>query len=208
MFATIQTTARRTVTVLAMASLLLAAWLLVLQRPAQAAPVTPALKGGMCSRETTGTMFIKIGDIIGESTDELHQGWMDLDAFSWGMTQTGSIGPGGAGKTQVQDFHFTMKMNSGSPALMQACASGEHIRKVELSVRRPEAKEDYLQWTMEDVVCSSFQTSGSAQGDAIPTEQVSLNFGKIKVEYTKQDKQCKSGEKSIFQWNVERNEVF
>lgn len=207
MVATIQTTTRRTVTVLAVAALLLAAWLVVLQRPAQAAPVTPALKGGLCSRETAGTMFLKIGDIIGESADEQHQGWMDLDAFSWGMTQTGSIGPGG-GRTQVQDFHFTMKMNSGSPELMQACASGEHIRNVELSVRRPEAKEGYLQWTMEDVVCSSFQNSGSAHSDAIPTEQVSLSFGKIKVEYTKQDKQCKPGEKSIFQWNVESNEVF
>ncbi len=212
MIATTQITARRTAAVFGAAALLLAMLLLALQlqRPAQAAPITPALKGGTCSRETAGTMFLKIGDIKGESTDDEHPEWMDLESFSWGMTQTGTVGGGGGGtgKVNVQDFHFTMKMNSGSPVLMQACASGEHIKKVELNVRRPEAKADYLQWTMEDVVCTSFQTSGSANGDAIPTEQVSLNFAKIKVEYTKQDKQCKPGEKSIFQWDVERNEVF
>lgn len=210
MIATTQATARHTAAVLAAAALLLAGALLILQRqrPAQAAPITPALKGGMCSRETADTMFLAIDGITGESTDKDHRDWIDLESFSWGMTQTGSIGPGGGGKVQIQDFHFVMKMNSGSPQLMQACATGEHIKKVELHVRRPEAKDDFLQWTMEDVVCSSFQTSGSANGDAIPTEQVSLNFSTIKVEYTKQDKQCKPGAKSIFQWNVERNEVF
>ncbi|MDO8560494.1 MAG: type VI secretion system tube protein Hcp [bacterium] len=201
---------RRAAALLAAAGLLLAGLVFALQqRPAQAAP--SSAEGGMCPRDTAGTIYLEIKGIEGESKDEQHPGWLELESYSWGMTQTGTVGGGGgggAGKVSMQDFHFTMKMDKASPKLMQACALGEHLREVKLDVRRPNAPESFLQWTMEDVVCSSYQTGNNAHGDALPTEQVSLNFGKIKVSYTEQDKQCKPGDTTKFQWDVERNEVF
>ena len=41
--------------------------------------------------------------------------------------------------------------------------------------------------TMSTVLVSSFQTGGSAGGDVVPTDQVSLNFGKIELVYKEQD---------------------
>ena len=40
---------------------------------------------------------------------------------------------------------------------------------------------------MSDVLVSSFQTGGSGGGDVVPTDQISLNFAKIEVEYKEQD---------------------
>ena len=39
--------------------------------------------------------------------------------------------------------------------------------------------------TMNDVLVSSFQIGGAE--DVVPTDQISLNFAKIEVEYQEQD---------------------
>ena len=53
--------------------------------------------------------FLKIEGIEGESTDKTHPGEIEIESFSWGVSNTGqrgSGGGGGAGKAVIQDFHF------------------------------------------------------------------------------------------------------
>jgi type VI secretion system secreted protein Hcp len=134
--------------------------------------------------------FLKLDGIDGESKDSKHSGEIDLESFSWGETQTGSHafgGGGGAGKVQMQDFHFVMKANKASPKLFLACAEGEHIKKAVLTCRKAgKEQQEFLKVTMSDLLVSSFQTSGSSHGDEVPTDQVSLNFSKIEFEYKDQ----------------------
>ena len=52
-------------------------------------------------------MYIKIGDIVGESKDSKHGGEIDVLAWSWGMSQSGTMhvgGGGGSGKVNIQDL--------------------------------------------------------------------------------------------------------
>jgi type VI secretion system secreted protein Hcp len=134
--------------------------------------------------------FLKIDGIDGESKDSKHSGEIDLESFSWGETQTGSHafgGGGGAGKVQMQDFHFVMKANKASAKLFLACAEGEHIKKGVLVCRKAgKEQQEFLKVTMSDLLVSSFQTSGSSHGDEVPTDQISLNFSKIEYEYKDQ----------------------
>ena len=134
--------------------------------------------------------FLKLDGIDGESKDSKHSAEIDLESFSWGETQTGSHsfgGGGGAGKVQMQDFHFVMKNCKASPKLFLACAEGEHIKKGVLVCRKAgKEQQEYLKVTMSDLLVSSYQTSGSAHGDEVPTDQVSLNFSKIEFEYKDQ----------------------
>ena len=134
--------------------------------------------------------FLKLDGIDGESKDSKHSGEIDLESFSWGETQTGSHsfgGGGGAGKVQMQDFHFVMKANKASPKLFLACAEGEHLKKAVLTCRKAgKEQQEFLKVTMSDLLVSSFQTSGSSHGDEVPTDQVSLNFSKIEIEYKEQ----------------------
>src|SRR5918997_6570918 len=124
--------------------------------------------------------FLKLDGIDGESADSKHKGQIDLQSFSWGATQTGthgSGGGGGAGKVQMQDFHFVMKHGKASPKLMLACAEGEHLKKAVLVCRKAgKEQQEFLKVTMSDVLVSSYQTSGSAHGDEVPTDQCSVNF--------------------------------
>jgi len=135
--------------------------------------------------------FLKIDGIQGESKADKHKDEIDVQSFSWGATQSGTFaggGGGGAGKVAMQDFHFTMSHSKASPALMLACAQGDHIKSAILTCRKAgKEQQEFLKVTMSDCLVSSFQTGGSGSGDVVPTDQVSLNFAKIEHEYKEQD---------------------
>jgi type VI secretion system secreted protein Hcp len=134
--------------------------------------------------------FLKIDSIQGESQDSKHTNEIQVESWSFGATQSGSFahgGGGGAGKVQMQDFHFVKKVDKAGPKLMLACANGEHIKEATLICRKAgKDQQEYLKITLNDVLVSSYQTSGSGGSDILPLEQISLNFAKIKMEYKEQ----------------------
>jgi type VI secretion system secreted protein Hcp len=134
--------------------------------------------------------FLKIDGIQGESRDDRHKDEIDIESFSWGETQSGSFavgGGGGAGKVSMQDFHFTMLVNKASPALFLACAQGDHIKNAILTCRKAgRDQQEFMKVTMNDVLVSSFQIGGAGSGNS-PTDQISLNFAKIEIEYKERD---------------------
>ncbi len=134
--------------------------------------------------------FLKLDGIDGESADSKHKGEIDVESWSWGESQAGTHsggGGGGAGKVSMQDFHFTMKMNKATPKLMLACANGEHIKTAVLICRKAgKEQQEFLKITMTELLVASYQTGGSGHGDVIPTDQISLNYSKIEMEYKEQ----------------------
>lgn len=135
--------------------------------------------------------FLKLDGIQGESKADKHTDEIDVLSWSWGETQSGSFasgtGGGGSGKSQMQDFHFTMEHSKASPALMLACATGDHIKSALLTCRKAgKDQQEFLKITMSDCLISSYQTGGSS-GKVIPTDQISINFAKIEHEYKAQD---------------------
>jgi len=134
--------------------------------------------------------FLKIDGIEGESQDHKHKNEIHIESWSFGAAQAGSSatgGGGGAGKVAMQDFHFVMKTNKASPKLFLACATGDHIKKATLYCRKAgKDQQEYLNWELTDILVSSYQTGGSAHGDVLPTDQISLNFSKIGAEYKEQ----------------------
>jgi type VI secretion system secreted protein Hcp len=134
--------------------------------------------------------FLVIDGIKGESKDSKHPDAIEISSFSWGNSNPGSSGTGsggGAGKVTFQDLHFTSQASRAGPLLAQACASGLHIKKAQLFVRKQgDGQQDYYVVSLEDLIVSSFQSGGSAHADAVPTEQFALNFATIQFEYKQQ----------------------
>ena len=155
-------------------------------------------------------MFIKIGNIEGESKDAKHAKEIDVLAWSWGMSQSGSshIGSGGgAGKVSVQDISITKYMDKASTALMLACCKGTHYDKATLVVRKAgDTPLEYYKITMENLIVSSVSTGGSGGEDRL-TENVSLNFSKFKVEYTPQDAKGAGGAAATAAWDIAANKA-
>src|SRR5262245_59538869 len=152
--------------------------------------------------------FIKIGTLKGESRDAKHKEEIDVLAWSWGVSNSGSAQQGGgqgAGKCNVQDLSFTKYIDKSSPDLMLACCNGKHFDKATLAVRKAgENPLEYLMITLEDLIITSLSTGGSG-GEDLLTENVSLNFARVKVNYKEQTATGGVGDKPEMGWNIAEN---
>ncbi len=137
-------------------------------------------------------MYLKIDTIDGETTDKAMAGEKAIDilAWSWGVSNSGTThmgGGGGSGKANFQDISVTKYIDSASHAVLLGCATGEHFDKAVLTVRKAgKTQQPYVTITMNEVMITSVSTGGSGGEDRL-TENLSLNFAKIKFEYFYQD---------------------
>jgi type VI secretion system secreted protein Hcp len=153
--------------------------------------------------------YLKIDGIPGESQDDKHKNEIDVESWSWGQTNSGDAayrGGEGAGKVSAQDFLFVMKVNKASPKLMEACASGEGIKKAILTATKAgKTAQDYLKITLHDFIVSSYQTLGGNNGDTLPNDQITLNFSKMEMEYKEQQAAGSLGGSVRGAWDYKAN---
>jgi type VI secretion system secreted protein Hcp len=153
--------------------------------------------------------YLKIDGIQGESVDDKHKNEIDVETWSWGQTNAGDAayrGGEGAGKVAAQDFQFVMKVNKASAKLMEACAAGESIKKAVLTATKAgKSEQDYLQITLHDFIVSSYHTIGGSGGDTLPSDQITLNFSKMEMEYTEQKSGNSMGGKTRGGWDFKTN---
>jgi type VI secretion system secreted protein Hcp len=153
-------------------------------------------------------MFIKIGDLKGESKDKTHKDKIDVLAWSWGISNSGSAqqgGGAGAGKCNVQDLSFTKYIDLSSPDLLLAACNGKHFSEALLIVRKAgETPLEYLKIKMTDLIVTSVSTGGSGGEDRL-TENVTLNFAKVNVDYIEQTEKGVAGGTPKMGWDISAN---
>jgi type VI secretion system secreted protein Hcp len=134
-------------------------------------------------------IFAKIGDIKGESVDAKHKDEIEVLSFSWGVTNSGATDPGGggggAGKATFHDLTIVHNIDKASPLLLQACATGTHLKEATITHRRAgKALQEFLIVKMNDIIITGV-THGGAAGQTA-SETVSLAFAKVDFEYKPQ----------------------
>ena len=154
-------------------------------------------------------IFLKLGDIDGESTDQKHPNWIEIDAYAFGIAQGGSALMLPAEKPALQDIAVVKKLDKSTPLLFLTCATGEHIPEATLTARKAgDKQQDYLIITLSDLIISgvapNLSSSGDPEADPQSSEQLSLNFSKIEVKYLFQDA---SGGTTEFKsgWDLKKN---
>jgi type VI secretion system secreted protein Hcp len=135
-------------------------------------------------------IYLKLGTIKGESIVSGFEDQIQISAWSWGMSQSGTThaGPGGgAGKVSVNDISLQHNMDAASPNLVVACCTGQHFDTATLTMRKAGGSPlDYVVLEMTEVLVSS--VSHGASGDDTISENFSLNFASFKFSYQPQDK--------------------
>ena len=153
-------------------------------------------------------MFLELDGIKGESVDKTHKDKIDVLAWSWGLSNSGTFhsgSGGGAGKANFQDISITKYIDKASSDLMFHCASGKHIAKGTLIVRKAGEKPlEYLVFKFDKILVSSTSTGGSS-GEERLTENVSLNFSKVEVAYKIQDEKGAGKDGGNFTWDIAAN---
>ncbi|WP_290648314.1 type VI secretion system tube protein Hcp [Aquisalimonas sp.] len=153
--------------------------------------------------------FLKLEGIQGESSDHAHEGAMEVTAWNWGGTNTGSMHEargGGSGKPEFKDLSVTKFTDMASPALWQHMATGKHIPSGELIMRKTGGDPvEFLKIELEQILVSGIEASG-AEGEKRATEEVSLNFARWKVIYTPQEADGTPGAEVDFGFDIARHE--
>jgi type VI secretion system secreted protein Hcp len=151
--------------------------------------------------------FLKIEGIPGESTDSQHKGEIELESFSWGATNSGALGGGGgggAGKVQIQDFHFVKRLDKASPKLFLAVSTGQHLKSAVVTGRHAGRQgQDFLVYRLSDVQVSSYQIGALSHAAGEPSDQISLNFGRVEIEYRPQKPDGTLDSPITVGWDVE-----
>ena len=154
-------------------------------------------------------MFLKLDGVNGESQDKAHGKEIDIISWSWGMSNSGSAhqgGGAGSGKVSVQDLSVTKFIDSSSAPLMLSCCNGAHYETAVLTVRKAGEKPvEYVTIKLQEVMITSVSTGGDGGNDRL-TENVTLNFAKVKVEYLPQEAKGGKGTMIPFSWDIAAND--
>jgi len=157
---------------------------------------------------------MKYGSIVGDVTTPGLVGWIELNSFSWGAsnsaTSASSATGAGAGKVSVSDISIGKMVDVASVQLIKMALTGAETDGVIIQFYKqfhrdlPSAVlgvagglQEYLQFTMDNTLVTSYSlSSGGNQPSAgfpapaealdLPTESLSLNFAKLDIRYTDQ----------------------
>jgi type VI secretion system secreted protein Hcp len=157
-----------------------------------------------------GDMFLKLDGVKGESPDDKHKDEIQITSYGIGAANSGSGGVGsgsGISKVNVHDIHFTKLVDNSSPNLFILCCSGKHIDSAVFTIRKAgENPQEYLVITLNEVLVSSYNQSGH-DGGGLPTESVTFNFSKIKIEYKIQNKDGTLGAANPKTYDIKANKA-
>lgn len=151
--------------------------------------------------------------IAGEAQDAGFENEIDVIAWNWGLSQSGTThmgGGGGGGKVSVQDITITKYVDLATADLIQRCANGEHIDDGFIVVRKAGggAPVDYMRIDMQHIMISSYATGGSSDGLDRVQETLTLNFRNFEVTYQLQDEAGIAGSDMSAGWDIAANTIW
>ncbi|WP_424813027.1 Hcp family type VI secretion system effector [Roseococcus sp. YIM B11640] len=132
-------------------------------------------------------IFLKYGSIKGETTQQAHKDWIEINSMQFGMGRSITASQGGASKREstapsISEIVLTKSMDISSPLLFKEALGGKAVEvKIELTQTDNNGKHiPYQKYVLSDAVIASYSISSG--GDR-PMESLSLNFMKVDSEY-------------------------
>jgi type VI secretion system secreted protein Hcp len=138
-------------------------------------------------------MFLRVegarqGAIKGEASDPAHKDEIEVKSWSWGM-QGGLVHGMAAAETTLHELKVVKHVDSATTALMSSLRNNELIKQAVLTVRKAGGAEavEYLKITLDKArITSLFTRSGEEEDPSVLTEELSIAFAKVTVEYQPQ----------------------
>lgn len=132
-------------------------------------------------------IFLKLDSVDGESLDQDHQNWIEVESFTWGVDNPSSfaIGQGGqATQAHVASIGVQKRMDNSSVTLFKNCTTGKHIQSGTISCMKldGDTRVEYMKVELTDIMVSNVQISGVGS-EQVVQEHVSLVFAKFKETY-------------------------
>lgn len=144
--------------------------------------------------------FLNIDGVDGESADARHRNWIDIDTFSWGVTNPG-------GKPAFMPYGWTQALDKSTPKVFVAVASGRHFKKVTMeTVRTGDGPPDsFFTMSFDDVLFTSLQMSGDS--DSINVAGA-LIYNKVTMTYRPQKPDGSYDTPIVGSWDISKGRAF
>jgi type VI protein secretion system component Hcp len=126
--------------------------------------------------QAASDFFLKIVGISGTSEVAGFEEYIDIFSYSVGFT-----------KGVCSDLNVMKRMDTASADITGAALLGTIYPSAVLVGRKAGTPFVYLKLTLTNVKVTSLQDSGSAGGDDVPTESVSMQPSSVKIESFEQD---------------------
>jgi type VI secretion system secreted protein Hcp len=161
-------------------------------------------------------IFLKFdgGDtkIEGESRDDKHAKWLEIESWSHSIVQPRSATASTAGghtaeRCEHADMVFTKDIDSTSPSIWLSSSQGDTFQKVTIEFYRASGKESikYLEIVLNNVLISS--VAPTVAGEGLPTETFTLKYASVKWTYTVQGIDGKKGASNPQVWSLSKNKA-
>ncbi len=168
-----------------------------------------ALPAPLVSRVTD--MFLWVDGIPGESLDDKHRDYIDVEAYHCGLSRPGRQFPvEGVPATPVAehaDLTIVKQIDKASPKLFLACCNGQNFKQVRFDTfRTGGAPTPIIRYIMSDVIITAVKPVGSSIGTTpYLMEEISFNYAQIEVRYTPVDASGKPLTEIISKWDRQTN---
>jgi type VI secretion system secreted protein Hcp len=156
-------------------------------------------------------IYIKLPDIKGQTQVDGHKEELEVESFQFGagiaVTNTTTNQERTSGKPSFSEVTVTRTSDSATPQLLQKLAQGDVFTGDTIISFVREDKGTLLKLiviTLTDVILSGVSLSS---GGDVPTESISLNYAKIKVDYTKQKEEGGQEGVAPFGWDISLNKA-
>jgi type VI secretion system secreted protein Hcp len=125
--------------------------------------------------------FLKFDGINGESKDQKHREWIDIDSFVWSITNTrAATGGGRTGTVELSDFSWSQGLDSSITGLFSAMTGRNEIRSAVVDFTNSSGTT-YFKMSFDDVMLTNLALNGS--GGVRPSLAGSFDYGLIRLDY-------------------------
>lgn len=158
-------------------------------------------------------IFLQLDGVTGESQDTTYKGAIELQTFSYGVSNTATIGSAtggaGGGKANFDKLMVTKTADIASPVIFQNCALGKHYKKATLICRKSggtaaKPGQEYFRVEFGMVFVTEYNHVGSPTDDGL-VEHITFAYGAIKETYQGQKSDGSLSGKAEFGWSQIKN---
>jgi type VI secretion system secreted protein Hcp len=151
---------------------------------------------GLAAQAAPGDVFLlQIPNINGAVNFSKYRGWILVNSFSTGITTPTSANTGsgsGAGKPMCEPLVVVKPLDSTSPELAQAAASGKHLATVTLAALSGGNDHEFLRFVLKNATITSVLFGGDSVSSS-RTETLTISAQQIQISSTPQSADGSTG---------------
>jgi type VI secretion system secreted protein Hcp len=155
-----------------------------------------------------GNIHLKLEGVEGESVQKGHEKDMEIDSWSWGVSNAANLSGGGSGsgKAQFSAIHISKSYDKSTSVMAKKCATGNHFATASISQRKGGGDQlEFFVITLKEAFIESISLNAGPDGSI--SEQVSIAYKDIEMSYKPQDGRGGLGGAVKFGYNTPKQEV-